>query len=292
MDSYGFHNGDVSYRGRFEGSAAAKRITLHYGAGGAGMLQVWLDDRFIGQNELPGGLSRPITTGVASFTLPAKAQSPGEHVLAVTVRNDGHNWDLAADDAHKEARGLISASLDAGGGPSFAVPIAWKIRGNKGGEDIADPVRGVANNGGLYGEHAGWHLPGFNDNGWNLTRVPAPDTTAGTRWYRTRFDLAVPPGDDATIGISIGDPATPRSTRDYRVLIFVNGWNMGQFIANIGPQRVFPIPEGILNHRGNNVLALAVTSDGAPDNALEAVRLVTLRNVRGGVPVRMVEAPQ
>jgi hypothetical protein len=75
------------------------------------------------------------------------------------------------------------------------------------------------------------------------------------------------------------------------VLIFVNGWNMGQFIAHVGPQRVFPIPEGVLNHRGRNSIALAVTSDGAPGNALEQVKLVTLRNVRGGIPVRMVAAP-
>ncbi|MEO8375004.1 MAG: beta-galactosidase, partial [Sphingomonas bacterium] len=157
-DSYGFHNGDVWYRGRFEGGPATRRITLHYGAGGAGMLQLWLDGRFIGENELAGGLPRPITTGVASFALPAEAQSPGRHVLAVMVRNNGHNWDLMADEAHKEARGLISASLDAGSGRSFAAPIAWKIQGNKGGEDIADPLRGVANNGGLHGERFGWHL--------------------------------------------------------------------------------------------------------------------------------------
>jgi hypothetical protein len=84
----------------------------------------------------------------------------------------------------------------------------------------------------------------------------------------------------------------PRSPNRYRALIFVNGWNMGQFIAHVGPQRLFPIPEGILNHRGANTIALAVTSDGAPGNALEPVKLVTMRNVRGGVPVRMVKAPQ
>jgi hypothetical protein len=107
----------------------------------------------------------------------------------------------------------------------------------------------------------------------------------GTRWYRTGFDLAVPREDDATIGIAIGDPSVPRSIgKRYRVLIFVNGWNMGQFIANVGPQRVFPIPEGVLDHRGHNVLALAVTSDGGAANGLEAVRLVTMRNVRGGLP--------
>ena len=67
---------------------------------------------------------------------------------------------------------------------------------------------------------------------------------------------------------------------------------MGQFIAHVGPQRVFPIPEGILNPHGANTIALAVTSDGAPGDVLEPVRLVTMRSVKGGLPVTMVAAPQ
>jgi hypothetical protein len=291
MDAYGFHQGDVWYRGRFSGAPDARQIRLFYGAGGSGMLQLWLDGRFVGQDELPGGLPRPITTGVARFDLPAAAQAPGAHEISVMVRNNGHNWDLDSDDAHKEARGLISASIEAPGGRSFGVPIAWRIQGQRGGEDLPDPARGPANNGGQYGEHMGWHLPGFDDSGWSAARLPAATAQPGTSWYRTRFDLAVPRGEDATIGIAFGDTAVPRSAARYRVLIFVNGWNMGQFIAHVGPQRIFPVPEGILNHRGANTLALAVTSDGAPGDALEQVRLVTLRSVRGGVPVRMVEAP-
>ncbi|WP_025294289.1 glycoside hydrolase family 35 protein [Sphingomonas sanxanigenens] len=291
MDSYGFHDGDVWYRGRFTGTADAKLLRLFYGAGGSGLAQVWLDGQFVGQHELPSGLPRPITTGVAELALPDAAQAQGEHVLSVMVRNNGHNWDLDVDDFHKEARGIVSASIEAPGGRSFGVPIAWKIQGKQGGEDIADPVRGVANNGGLYGERVGWHLPGFDDSQWQAATVPSARATAGTSWYRTRFDLAVPKGQDATIGIAFGDTETPRSKARYRVLIFVNGWNMGQFIAHIGPQRVFPVPEGILDHRGTNHIALAVTSDGAAGDALEDVRLVTLHNVRGGLPVRMVAAP-
>jgi hypothetical protein len=249
------------------------------------MLELWMDGIPVGRDQIPGGLARPITTGVAHFELPAQSQAPGEHVLALMIRNDGHNWDLEADEFHKEARGLISASLDAGV-RSFVVPIAWKIQGNRGGEDIADPVRGVANNGGLHGERFGWHLPAFDDHSWEKASVPDFNVATGTRWYRTSFDLAVPSEDDATIGLSIGDPSVPRSAdAAYRVLIFVNGWNMGQFIANVGPQRVFPIPEGILNHRGHNTIALAVTSDGLAGDGLEAVKLVQMRLVRGGVPV-------
>ncbi len=291
MDSYGFHDGDVWYRGRFTGTPDAKQIALFYGAGGSGMIQVWVDDQFVGQNELPSGLPRPITTGLARFDLPASAQSGGEHVVSVMVRNNGHNWDLDSDDYHKEARGLVSASIEAPGGRSFGVPIAWKIQGKLGGEDLPDPARGPANNGGQYGERVGWHLPGFDDKAWAAATIPATTATPGTTWYRTHFDLAVPKGQDTTIALAFGDTTTPRSVARYRALLFVNGWNMGQFIAHVGPQRVFPIPEGILNHHGANIVALAVTSDGAPGDAIEQVRLVTMRNVKGGVPVRMVAAP-
>jgi beta-galactosidase GanA len=288
MDDYGFHHGDVWYRGRYIGDPSADTLTIHYGGGGAGLLQVWIDGEFIGQNEHATGLPRPPTTGVATFTVPERLRTASGHVIAAMVRNNSHNWDLDADDAHKEARGLISVSLAARTGKTFSVPIQWKIQGNRGGEDIADPVRGVANNGGLYGERMGWHLPRYADADWEIAKVPDSRAVAGTVWYRTQFDLAVPPGHDASLGLSIGDPSKLRSPGTYRVLIFVNGWNMGQFIAHVGPQRTFVLPDGILNPRGRNTLALAVTGDGRPGSALESVALTNLATVRGGVPVEIM----
>jgi beta-galactosidase GanA len=288
MDDYGFHEGDVWYRGRYTGEPSAETLTIHYGGGGAGLLQVWIDGEFIGQNEHPTGLPRPPTTGVATFAVPARFRTTGEHVVAAMVRNNSHNWDLDADDAHKEARGLISVSLAARTGKTFSVPIQWKIQGNLGGEDIADAVRGVANNGGLYGERMGWYLPRYSDSDWETTKVPDGRKVTGTAWYRTQFDLAIPAGHDASLGLTIGDPDKLRSPGTYRVLIFVNGWNMGQFVANIGPQRTFVLPNGILDPRGHNTLALAVTGDGRDESALETVVLTNLATVRGGVPVEII----
>lgn len=285
MDAYGFHEGDVWYRGRFPGGTEAQRVNVYYGAGGSGMAQVFLDGELVGQHELPSALPRPITTAAFNLDLPQAARAPGEHVIAIMVRNNGHNWDLDADDFHKEARGLISVSIESPAGPSFAVPIRWKIQGRQGGEDFADTMRGVTNNGGQYGERVGWHLPDADDHAWRKVKLPESQVPAGTNWYRTSFDLAVPKQHDATIGIAFGDTTRPRSVANYRVLVFVNGWHMGQFIAHVGPQRMFPIPEGILNHHGRNTVALAVTSDGAAGNALENVKLVVMRNVRGGLPV-------
>jgi hypothetical protein len=63
MSDYGFHHGDVWYRGRVDiVDPAANQLELFYGAGGAGMIQVWIDGRFVGQHELDVGRSFPETT--------------------------------------------------------------------------------------------------------------------------------------------------------------------------------------------------------------------------------------
>ncbi len=290
-DDYGFHHGDVWYRGRYSGAGTATTISLHYGGGGAGMLQAWLDGQYLGQNVLPTNLSAPPTTGTATFAVPADLQTDGQHVLSVMVRDDSHNEDGGINDAQKEGRGLISVALADASSNAVAAPIAWRIQGSQGGEDIPDPVRGAVNNGGLYGERAGWYLPGFPDQSWQAASVPAASAVPGTSWYRTTFRLDVPPEDDASLGVTIGDPSTPRSSANYRALIFVNGWNMGQYIANVGPQHTFVVPNGVLDPHGDNTLAIAVTSDGGPGNGLERVALTDLGTVRGGVPLTLDDSP-
>jgi hypothetical protein len=291
MSDYGFHHGDVWYRGRVEiKDGKTNQLELFYGGGGAGMIQVWVDGRFLGQHDLDVGRSFPETTDSVKYAL--RDLRPGPHVIAVMVRNNSHNWDLMADDAHREARGLISASLTSKGGQRYAVPIAWRIQGNRGGEDIADKLRGPINNGGLYGEREGWYLPvaGRADANAGWTRAKAGDAppAPGTYWLRTSFKLDLPKDHDIQLGLAFGDTSKPRSDRENRALIFVNGWNMGQFIAHIGPQRTFVIPPGILDPNGENTIALAVSSDGKAENALEPVKLVTLRAVRGGVPLDQI----
>jgi hypothetical protein len=289
MDDYGFHQGDVWYRGRYRGDGVSSRLELVYGAGGAGLVQVWIDGRYLGEDELASGLERPPTVGSAVFTLPARALSNRQqHVIAVMVRNDGHNWDVMADDAHKEGRGLISASLSTPAGPRFSVPIAWKIEGM--GEHLRDRARGVMNVGGSFGELNGWYLPGAPEDSWQRTSPGSP-TPPGTTWLRTQFKLDLPTADDVQLGLAFGDTHAVRSRRHYRALIFLNGWNVGQFIAHVGPQRVFVLPAGIVSPRGANSLALAVTSEGGAGNALEPLRLVVLHAARGGVPIGLVAAP-
>ncbi|GHF39673.1 beta-galactosidase GanA [Amycolatopsis bartoniae] len=274
-DDYGFHTGDVWYRGRYTGTTG-EQVSLTYGGGGAGMVQAWLDGRYLGQNVLPTGVSSPPTTGTATFAVPPELRGDGPHVLSVMVRDDSHNEDGGVNDAHKEGRGLISASVAA----------TWRIQGG-----VPDPVRGPLNNGGLAGEREGWTLPGYPDASWADATVPTASAAPGTTWYRTTFDLGVPRGEDASLGLTIGDPSVPRSGGHYRVLVFLNGWNLGQYVADVGPQHTFVLPTGILDPSGRNTLALAVTSDGGAGNGLEQVTLTNLGTVRGGVEVRPVASP-
>jgi beta-galactosidase GanA len=290
-DDYGFHQGDVWYRGRYVGSPSASTVSLRYGGGGAGLLQAWVDGTYLGQNIIPSAVASPPTTATATFTIPAALRTAGEHVLSVMVRNDGHNEDGGVNDAHKEGRGLISVSMTDTSSAPVPTPISWKVQGNLGGEDIVDTARGVTNAGGLYGERHGWHLPGYPDSSWATAPVPADGAAPGTSWYRTGFDLNIPAADDASLGITIGDPATPQSTANYRALIYVNGWNVGQYIANVGPQHTYAVPNGVLDPHGHNTLALAVTSNGGAGNGLENVQLTDLGTVRGGVPVATNDAP-
>src|SRR5205823_10095805 len=90
-DDYGFHHGDVWYRGRYTGAAAS--LSLRYGGGGAGLLQAWLDGVYLGQNLLATGTATPATTGTAALTVPTALQTTGAHVLSVMVRNGSHNED-------------------------------------------------------------------------------------------------------------------------------------------------------------------------------------------------------
>lgn len=48
----------------------------------------------------------------------------------------------------------------------------------------------------------------------------------------------------------------------YAAQLYVNGWQMGKRIANIGPQTAFPVHEGILNYHGENTIAISLWSLG------------------------------
>jgi beta-galactosidase GanA len=289
-DDYGFHYGDVWYRARIEGGIEdLESVSLAYSTGTQGMLMAWLDGVPLGSHRMPVPDAKTVRKGSWTATAEFSAdglrkklrkkqrRKPG-HVLSVLVRRMQHDMDGGSLDTHKAARGLTDVSFK-----GVSPKVSWRIQGAV----APDPVRGPQNNGGLYGEREGWHLPGFADGGWEPVTLPRSDEGMGVTWYRTGFRLSVPGGVDASVGLVLeDDPA-----RAYRVQIFLNGWNLGQYVNDVGPQHTFVLPNGILRTRGANTLALAVLADGTSEVGPGVVRLELLGSAVGGVPVTSVDSP-
>ena len=246
---------------------------------------MWVNGRLLG--SAPGGTQADSDTntrdpGPGEFAIPAGLVKKGEKAtISVLVQNMGHNDDWIADDNRmRQPRGLVGADVI-----GSDAPIAWKIQGARGGEDLADRTRGPLNNGGLFGERAGWSLPGFPDHAWSRPGSAGDSVPAGVSWRRTSFKLDLPKRQDVSAALRF----VAKPSDDYRLVFFLNGWNLGQYGADIGPQTDFVLPAGVLRTNGENTLAVAVIAEKA--SKLSPMSLVALSNHRGGVPVRNVASP-
>ena len=271
-DDYGFHYGDVWYRGRFTAGTGANGIMIFGLTGGSGIYSVWLNGTFLGSS-----------TGPHNFAFPSGTLNSGDNVVSVLVGNNGHNQNPGTNDNNKEARGLTGAVVS--GSPSSTV--SWRIQGARGGEDLADVARGPMNTGGLHGERAGWTLPGYPDSTWPTTGLSTRDTTPGVSWYRTKATLNLPAGQDTSVGLKIADLPSHK----YRALIYVNGWLLGNYINNVGPQHVFPIPNGILDPQGDNTIAVALWNEDRTTGGLGTVTLENLGSTASPLNPAPVTAP-
>lgn len=274
-DDYGFHTGSTWYRGRFRYSAAATGVHLvSDSGGGAQAFSAWLNGVFLGSS----------TTGSGDFTFPAGAlHQTGDNILSVLTVNMGHEEDYNSTNNNTSARGLTSASLI--GSPLTSV--TWRLQGVRGGEQEIDPVRGPLSTGGLYGERAGWPLPGFNDSTWKPVSLPTGNPTPGVGWYRTTVDLHLPKGQDTSLGLTITDDPS----KQYRAEIYVNGWMIGNYVNYLGPQHSFPVPNGILKTNGRNTIAIAVWNLDGSTGGLGTVALADYGSYASSLTVRPVASP-
>ena len=89
-----------------------------------------------------------------------------------------------------------------------------------------DKVRGVMNEGGLFGEREGWHLPGFDTSRWAARELSAglPSGGAGVGFFVTTFELDFPAGMDIPVSFQFEET----NDQPYRALLFVNGWQFGK----------------------------------------------------------------
>ncbi|KAM5536288.1 hypothetical protein V8D89_010065 [Ganoderma adspersum] len=236
----------VLWRGHFNatGSETSANLTVYGGTFFAS--SVWINDKFIST----------VTSSAdhvnALFPFPEGVVVPGQDNVVTVIQENMGNDEQANI---KPARGIAGFELNGNG--TFTT---WKVQGKLGGyTDFPDKVRGVLNEGGLFGERQGWHLPGFDtshESGWTVRDLSEglPGRKAGVGFFVTTFELDFPSDADVLMGFQF----EAANTQPYRALLFVNGWMFGKRVANLGPQTKFPVPPGILNYNGKNTVAVSL----------------------------------
>ncbi|KAF8915220.1 beta-galactosidase, domain 2-domain-containing protein [Mucidula mucida] len=244
---YGFCENIVLWRGHFNSTGEQKSVNLSINGGQAFAASVWLNDSSANANK--------IEERDEKFIFPEGALNLGDNVITIVQDNMGLNetGDLVNvnGDVSKNPRGVRGFELDTG---AFG---DWKVQGKVGGYNgFLDRHRGIVNEGGLFGERAGWHLPGFDTSAWTSRNIQdgLPDDKAGVGFFVTTFELDLPVGYDIPLSFSFEETLG----QNYRVYFWANGWMMGKRIANLGPQWKFAVHEGILDYHGTNTVAVAL----------------------------------
>lgn len=275
VDEYDIHVGTHIYRATFPSTSTASGVYLSITGGSAFGYSAWLNGAFIGSYL---GASTATSGQVSlSFDNATRASNGADNILTIVMDNSGHDETTGATNP----RGITNATL-LGTDDAFS---EWKIAGTAGREANIDAVRGPYNEGGLYAERVGAHLPGYPDASW--PSAPASNSTstststsgssslvvpgAGVRVFRTTVPLSIPAGLDVSIAFQFSAPGNGSSsstfvseyTNELRALLFVNGYQYGRFNPYIGNQINFPVPTGILDYNGDNTIVVTVWSQSA-----------------------------
>jgi hypothetical protein len=299
---YGYHAGTLLYRGSFVAYGNETTLYLLTQGGYAYGHSVWLNSTYIGSFA---GLDAA-EAGNSTFILP-NLKVGSTYVISVVIDTMGldENW-IVGSDKMKNPRGILDFFLSG----HFKNDVTWVMTGNLGGEQYIDKTRGPLNEGGMWAERQGYHLPDppLNSVEWSaVTGGPMQGiTNAGIGWYVTSFNLNMPQDYDIPIAFQFTNSSsselvsnstasstgTGSTVPAYRVQIYVNGWQFGKYVNNIGPQTTYPCPEGIWNYHGTNWVAVSLwslESDGALIDNLALVAGPVIQTGRG--PVQLVESP-
>jgi hypothetical protein len=257
---YGYNTGSLITRGHFIATGNEDVIHLNVSGGPAFAFSAWVNQTFVG--SWPGTKD----AAIANMTLNMPVLHRGEHyVLTVLSDHMGQygNW-FAGYNEMKTPRGIIGYSFP-GHTPSLSNAsrlddgIRWKITGNLGGEDYLDKSRGPLNEGALWVERKGFHLPSAPTSTWVDSAGPGTGLShAGVGFYSTILPLDIPSGWDIPLSFVFNGDVFDGQGRGWRAQLWVNGYQFGKFANGIGPQRRFPVPEGILNYRGDNYIAVSI----------------------------------
>ncbi|KAI9675235.1 MAG: hypothetical protein M1822_008972 [Bathelium mastoideum] len=278
---YGYHTGSLLFRAHFQTTPNTTTNNIYLNTtGGVGFAHsVWLDSTFLGSWTGNGSLE----FYAQNLTVPASAVSSTnaeQHVLTVLIDHMGQDEEAPGTDAIKFPRGILDFDI-AGVDPQA---VRWVMTGNLGGERYLDKARGPRNEGAMFAERQGYHLPNLPSQGWAVASPVADGLAgAGVGFYATSFELNVPSGWDVPMSFVFNTSAADSASGpDYRCQLFVNGYQFGKYVNNLGPQTVFPVPEGILNHNGRNDIALTLWALDASGAKVGGLQLEPQRVIKSG----------
>lgn len=170
---YGYNTGALFYRGHFISNGNETSLSMEHSGGEAYSASIWLNSTYLG--SWTGTPSDPSAN--VSYALPSLKSSTA-YVINVLIDQTGfeESQEQGAD-LMKAPHGILSYSLT-GSDPSA---VSWKLTGNLHGEAYEDKARGPLNEGGMYAERQGFHLPAPPSSKWSsgspLKGTSAPGVT-------------------------------------------------------------------------------------------------------------------
>jgi len=219
---YGYHSGSLLYRGHFTANVTKSSFSLTTQGGYAFGHSVWLNDAFIG--SWAGSPSN--SSYQQTFTLPELFIGTN-YVLTILIDHMGMEQNtFLGKDMMKAPRGILNYTLSGHGDAS----LEWKVTGNLGGEQYRDHARGPFNEGSMFAERQGFHLPDAPVQGWRRHSPLQGIPEAGVGFFYTSFDMSVPTDYDTPMTFVIGNTTvndTPVS--NFRLQLFVNGYQFGKY---------------------------------------------------------------
>jgi hypothetical protein len=226
LDALGVHYGFIWYRGTFVGPLDRLLLDARH------CYAVWINEQLV---EAGDQLRNPLGVGAdgARFrrvSLRGVPFNEGRNVIVILVESLGHNKGFADDGAQR--RGIVR--LDVG-----TSRVDWRYRGGLvRGERGMNPI--VAFDGVERSAAESVVLP----HGW-------AGPPHGVGLYQTRFRTAGVDPKQVSLGLAF-DPGRGKAN------LYLNGYLIGRYWPERGPQRRFLLPWGILKPDAENHLAIAV----------------------------------
>ncbi|KAI1841888.1 hypothetical protein JX265_010802 [Neoarthrinium moseri] len=274
---YGFHSGSLLYRGYFVANGNESSLYVSTTGGSGFGHSIWINSTYVGSYTGSGNAksyNQTLNLGGSATLDIVKGET---FVITVVIDHMGQetSW-TPGYDTMKTPRGIIDYQLS--GHPQ--TDVFWKITGNLGGEDHVDHTRGPLNEGGMWAERQGYHLPSSPTKDW-VTRSPFQGIdSAGIGFFATSFNLQVPRGWDIPMSFVFTSSTNDNSELiSFRVQLYVNGWQYGKY----SPQIRFPVPEGILNYDGKNYVSLTMWSQEANGAHLGGLQLLADNVIQSGM---------